>query len=203
MVRDVDSDSLISRCIRYDGAAWAELIETHRPYVLRVLVRTVGVEAASAAEDLEQELWGRLLANRCEALRPLVDADPSGVRAFLCRAALNLGRDHRRRLKVRQVVQSGPLEELVPNARDESDGIDLLYERHERRQQILEALEQVLAPPNAERDRLIFLAHYQDGLSASEISRMGVGLAPKGVESLLLRLVQRVRQLLQEKEDAA
>lgn len=192
--------SLIARCIEQDPEAWAELIGAHRPLVLRVLVRTMGPAGMAAADDLEQEVWGRLLANRCEALRSLLEAGQVNLPAFLSRTAINIALDHRRRMAVRQVVQPGPLDHLV----DPQEALEERYHRLERRQEIFEALEKVLAPPNGDRDRLIFRAHFLDGLSASEIARMGVGLQPKGIETLLLRLVNRVRALVRPKnEDAA
>jgi RNA polymerase sigma factor (sigma-70 family) len=193
------SASLIARCIEMEHAAWTEFVGSHRPLVLRILVRTVGPAGLASADDLEQEVWSRLLANRCDALRGLVHADPSGIRAFLSRTAMNIALDHRRRMAVRQIVQAGPLDELV----DPEEPLEELYARHERRQKILETLEKVLTPPNTDRDRLIFRAHYVDGFSASEIARMGVGLQAKGIETLLLRLVGRVRALLANNEDAA
>lgn len=194
--------TLIRRCIERDPAAWTELVARHRPVVVRVLIRSLNREAAGTAEDLEQELWSRLLANDCQALRGLVDATEASVRAFLARTALNLARDHFRRSSVRQVVQASPLEELV-QAPDGAESIDRAFERRERQQAIFDALEKVITPPNVERDRLIFHAHYVDGYSASEISAMQVGLNPKGVESTLFRLVQRIRKQLASKEDAA
>ncbi len=200
----MDRRSLIARCIDKEPAAWAELVRTHRIVVLRVLVRTLGTGGAVAVDDLEQELWSRLLANRCEALRSLVDADASTVRGFLYRTAHNLARDHRRRLGVRSVVQSGLLDELADELPQTDEGIEASYERHEQRRQILAALDQVVTPPNTDRDRMIFVSHYFDGLTAAEIAAMGVGLKPKGVETLLSRLVGRVRALLHAKnEDAA
>jgi RNA polymerase sigma factor (sigma-70 family) len=200
----VDRRSLIARCIEKEPAAWAELVRTHRIVVLRVLVRTLGTGGAAAVDDLEQELWSRLLANRCEALRSLVDADGSTVRGFLYRAAHNLARDHRRRLGVRSVVQSGSLDALADELPDPDAEVEAAYERHERRRAILAALDQVVTPPNTDRDQMIFMSHYFDGLTAAEIAAMGVGLKPKGVETLLLRMVGRVRALLRAKnEDAA
>lgn len=197
------ASDLIRRCIERDASAWTELVASHRQMVLRVLIRTVGVEGASAVEDLEQDLWSRLLANDCEALRGLSAGDDALLRAFLYRAALNLGRDHRRRLAVRRVIQPEPVEDIAGHLPDGAERIDDRYERLERRQSILDALEEVLAPPNVDRDRMIFRAHFVDGLTASEISSMGIGLGAKGVESTLHRLVTRVRNLLRSREDAA
>jgi RNA polymerase sigma factor (sigma-70 family) len=202
-VNIVPAPNLIRRCIEREPAAWTELLQRHRLLVLRVLVRTVGATDASAAEDLEQEVWGRLLANECDALWGLVDADEGNLRAFLYRTALNIGRDHLRRLSIRRVAHAGPVEELAESIADEGEGIEASYERHERRQIILDALDEVLTPPNDERDRMIFRAHYLDGLTAGEIAAMGIGLAPKGVESMLHRLLSRVKALLRSREDAA
>jgi len=202
-VNIVPVSDLIRRCIERDATAWAELVSTHREMIVRVLVRTVGTEGAAAVEDLEQDLWGRLLANECEVLRGLTGAEEGQLRAFLYRTALNLGRDHRRRVAVRRVIQPEPVEEVAGGIPDDAEGVEERYQRLERQQSILDALEEVLTPPNQDRDRMIFRAHFVDGLTASEISTMGVGLGTKGVESTLHRLVNRVRALLRSREDAA
>lgn len=197
-------DLLITRCIDRDPTAWGELLELHRPMILRVLVRAVGSLDPAVVTDLEQELYLRLLAHDCEALRGLRGAGAAALRGFLCTTALNLARDQRRRLGVRRVMVAGDLEALVGDLADPGETQDRTVERRERTRLVLEAVERVIKGPQAERDRLIFKAHFVDGLSASEVASMGVGLTQKGVETVIFRLVARVRDALRARtEDAA
>lgn len=201
---NVAVETLITRCIGRDPAAWEELIELYRPGILRVLIRVVGTIDPAVVHDLEQDLYARLLANDCEVLRGLKDPNDQGLRPFLHTTAMNLARDQRRRLGVRRVVQSGELEELASGVADFSEGQDVAYEKAERLQAVWKIVEEESKGAQADRDRMIFKAHFVDGLSASEVASMGVGLSPKGVETVLYRLIKRVRQAVRDRsEDAA
>ena len=49
------------------------------------------------------------------------------------------------------------------------------------------------------RDRRVFLLHYLCGCTAAEIATLpGIGLRPKGVETLLARLAAESRRYVQE-----
>lgn len=196
-------ESLIARCIERETAAWKELIALHRERILRVFQRTIGDADPAMIHDLEQELWARLLANDCEVLRGLQGKLETGLGAFLATAALNLARDYRRRLNVRRVVQSGDLEELVPFEPAPGERQDVAYEKEEHRRMLWETVDAQAKGANADRDRMIFRAHFMDGLSPSEVAAMGVGLSAKGVETVLYRMVQRIRQALRDGSENA
>lgn len=189
-------ETLIARCIDRDPAAWKEMMDLHRPMVLRVLVRSLGTIDPGVVTDLEQDLWARLLLNDCEVLRGLQGKLENGLAPFLATAALNLARDQKRRLGVRRIVQSGGLDELASEMEAPGDRQDVAYEKEERRRLLWQAVDEQATGANAERDRMIFKAHYMDGLSPSEVAAMGVGLSAKGVETVLYRMLQRVRQAL-------
>jgi hypothetical protein len=58
--------------------------------------------------------------------------------------------------------------------------------------------------PTQQRDKLIFLLYYQQGMTAQDIASLPtVSLSVKGVESTLLRMTRFVRQQLAEKPRAA
>jgi DNA-directed RNA polymerase specialized sigma24 family protein len=172
--------------------------------VLRIMSRALGSVDPAVIHDLEQELYVRLLANDCEALRGLREQDASSIRAFLCVTALNLARDQRRRQGVRRIIVSGDLTDMVGEHPSHDEPLDQTYERTERLQMVLDEVAKQLKGSKADRDLLIFRAHFSDGLSASEIAGMGVELTPKGVETVLFRLIGRVREALRARgEDAA
>lgn len=198
------AETLISRCIDRDRAAWEELISSHRSVIVRVLVRALGTIDPAVVTDLEQELWARLLANDCEVLRGLQGNLQNGLGPFLRTAALNLARDQKRRLGVRRIVQSGDLQDLAGGVAAPDELQDSAFEKAERSHLVWRTVDAVVQGTHADRDRMIFKAHYQDGLSPSEVSAMGVGLSPKGVETVLYRLLQKVREAIRAgSEDAA
>lgn len=194
----MQAKDLIGRCIERDAAAWELLVSTHGKLVLRVLVRILGPGDEAAIEDLEQEVYARLLARNCEALRSV--ESPSHLKGLLARIASNLAKDHRRRMKHR-----------APRAVPDDDGEERLSDSDllagplgpedglrgkQSVEEVLRALDAAVKPPHAVRDKLIFRAHYFDEMSAPEIAAMKVGLSTKGVESVLYRLTQRVREAL-------
>lgn len=197
-------EQFISRCLRRESHAWEELIATHREPVLRVLTRLLGTTDPGSIEDLEQKTYERLLDPK--VLRGV--QNPRHLMGLICKTAANLAKDRRRRMKVRRSVS---LEE------DRTEDADALGDpwvaprgpeeelrRKRQLERILDALDDVLQGPNAERDRLIFHSYYVDDLGAAEIAAMGVGLSAKGVETVVFRLTKRVRErVLADEEPAA
>jgi RNA polymerase sigma factor (sigma-70 family) len=167
--------------------------ELHRPSMLRVLLAATGGDS-SLAQDLEQDLYLRLLAPGHPALRNLAGQGPRALRAYLHRSALNLAIDHRRRVGIRPAtVPLDGLEDL-PSALRSPEAEAAAAERDAR---ILEIAREI-AGENPQRDLMIFNAYYVNGFSAREIAAMGVGLGSSGVEAALLRLTARLRERLRE-----
>ncbi len=186
------ASQLIDRCTNGDARAWSELVSRYRLDILRVLVRSAGAGSPEEVCDLEQDVWARVLVRDRAALRGLRDREDGAVRAFLCTVALNVARDARRRAGVRP----GPADpSLLDGLLDDPDNDpELLAVDRERRNRILEVAREEV---REDRDLLIFQLYYRDGASAREIAAFpGVGLTPKGVETVIHRLTVRVRQRL-------
>ncbi len=191
-IRGKGAHDLAERCLRLDPKAWEELVASHRRVVLRVLTRILGTGDPAIIQDLEQETYERLLQRDCEALRAV--EGPRHLRALLCTIAANLARDHLRRSAVREAhLQAESLQ--AGEALFESPPLPAeLFARKEDLERISKALEKVLKGPNARRDAQIFRAYFFEGETASEIAAMGLGLSTKGVETVLLRLVRKLRE---------
>ncbi|AKU92269.1 RNA polymerase sigma factor [Vulgatibacter incomptus] len=192
----MSTDDLIERCARRDEAAWSTLLADHRSVVVRIIGRIVGDSDPSSVADLEQEVYVRLLANDCDALRRLRDPGALSLRAFVCTTAANVARDHLRRKRVRKVVSHVDWGDLEDEPVDPGLGADERVGLWQGAARVSEALRRAVREPNAARDSLIFKAHYVEGLTAPEIEAMGVGLSTKGVETVLFRLTAKVRNLL-------
>jgi RNA polymerase sigma-70 factor (ECF subfamily) len=166
----------------------------YRPAIVRVLVRAGASADLATLSDLEQEVWARVVARDGEALRRLRGKDETCVRSFLGTVALNVVRDARRRARARpDPGHSDPaeLEDLVDDPEGDPERRAADRELQER------ALQAARAETQDERDLLIFQLHYRGGASAAEIAAVpGMGLTPKGVETVLYRLTQRVRRRL-------
>jgi RNA polymerase sigma factor (sigma-70 family) len=188
--RGTDAHELIERCVRLDSTAWEELVATHRTVVLRVLVGILGTKDPQAIQDLEQETYERLLHRNCEALRAM--KSPSHLRGLLRTIAANLARDHLRRAAVRKAY----LQTLTPQVEDPSQSPDEILRRKRDVERVFAALETILTGPRASRDAQVFRAFYLEGGSAAEIAAMNLGLSAKGVETVLFRLVRKLRKYL-------
>jgi RNA polymerase sigma-70 factor (ECF subfamily) len=180
---------LVRRCTEGDALAWRELVERYRLHVVRILVRTARATEPDEIRDLEQEVWARLLHRNQEALRRLRSQTEDSIRAFLCTVALNVARDARRRAGSRpdlEPADTADLDEMTDGGDPEAWAAD-----RERQRQAWEAAREEVAD---DRDLLIFRLYYLDGASASEIAAFpGIGLSPKGVETVIHRLTKRVR----------
>jgi len=185
-----EAHELIERCVRLDSTAWEELVATHRTVVLRALVGILGTADPQVIQDLEQETYERLLHRDCEALRAV--KSPSHLRGLLRTIAGNLARDHLRRVAVRKAY----LQSITPQIEDPSETPDEILGRKRDLERVLVALDKVLTGPRASRDAQVFRAFYLEGGSAAEIAAMNLGLSTKGVETVLFRLVQKLRKYL-------
>jgi RNA polymerase sigma factor (sigma-70 family) len=177
---------LVSRCVRGDRRAWAELVERHDRRLLLVLLRASPGASAAELTDLRQDVWTKLVERG--ALADLRLEHAGSLFAFLARVALRVAIDHGRARKVR------PAEDPEEAAYEVAGGSDpeAETERAELHQRLSRALVRVAEGPNAQRDLLVLRAHLHDGLNPGEISAMGVGLSPKGVETFLRRARERL-----------
>ena len=66
----------------------------------------------------------------------------------------------------------------------------------QRRALLEAALREAARGPREARDLLVLRAYYFDGLTPGEIAALGIGLSPKGVETVLQRAKGRVEQAL-------
>lgn len=186
---------LAGACARGDEDAWLELVRRYDRSVVHALWQA---GAREDAQDLQQEVWARLLARDGLVLRSFRADHPGALRVFLAQVAKSVAIDHGRYRRVRPPAaggeEPGELAEVAPGA-----DVQLSEERDRRR--LHAALEQAtLEGENPARDRDILRLHLEEDQAPSEIAAMGLGLSARGVEALLRRLKQRLAELLREEE---
>lgn len=148
-------------------------------------------------DDLVQETFLKLCAGDGSALARMENATPLGLLVYLRVVAHNVASDwFRGRAADKRGGSSGhvSLDDAPPGAfasgENQADRV-LLMEKirrclHERAAKV--------------RDRAIFWLYFRQGLSAKAISAVSaVGLAQKGVESTILRLVKAIQDCLKGK----
>jgi len=194
---------LIGACVETgDSAAWQEFVRRFRPVIAGTVMRTVrrfGESSPQLIDDLIQDTYLKIGANRCRMLREFKPQGPDSVFAFLKTVAFSVAQDHFRSgmaAKRGSGARETPLDTYTESV---SAGREALP--HDEREVLLREIDEQLprASEPARRDRLIFWMYYRHGMTARAIARIpGIGLTQKGVESAILRLTNHVRARLAE-----
>jgi RNA polymerase sigma-70 factor, ECF subfamily len=186
-----------------DGQAWQEfVVRFHRPISLSILriAHQWGSIPRQVVDDLVQETYLKLCADKCRLLRDFAVQHPEAVLGYIKTIAVNVAHDHFKSLhsQKRGSGETAQLQgDLDPQAQPEDLGGQAAMERQVLLKQIDRCLEACSEGPDQERDRLIFWLYYQQGMSAKAIAALPtVNLGAKGVESAILRLTRLVREQL-------
>jgi RNA polymerase sigma-70 factor (ECF subfamily) len=191
-------EELIRACAELsDSAAWGEFIARfHRDISLSIIrtVRRWGFSPKEVLDDLIQDTYLKLCADKCRLLYDFAIAHPEAINGYVKTIAINVAHDyfksqHSRKRGGRSVVQAD--EELEPKARTDGLGGPEAMERNILLRQINDYLHSCTEGPSQERDRMVFWFHYRQGMTAKEIATLpATRLTVKGVESLILRITR-------------
>lgn len=183
-----------------EEAAWAEFICVFNPMIAGVVMRVArnwNGATTQVVEDLVQETYLKLCAERFNVLARFDARRPESIFAYLKVFAANVAHDH---FKAANAKKRGgnSTSALDFDASEASPGHESQQceqiERWVMIQQIDAFLKTSETGGNAERDRQIFWLYYRTGLTATAIADIaGVNLNIKGVESTIFRLTRRVR----------
>jgi RNA polymerase sigma-70 factor, ECF subfamily len=197
---------LIRTCAQSnDASAWNDLVSRlHKPISLSIC-RTAclwGVAPQSVIEDLIQETFVKLCANRCEPLLEFAERHPEAILGYVKTIAVNLTHDYFKS-RYSQKRGSGSTSHMVEGMESSLAGNETGPEAIERKvllRQIKECLEICSEGPDQDRDRAIFWFYYLQGMTAKDIAALpGISLSAKGVESVIYRLTGLVREHLVNK----
>jgi len=197
----MSAEELIRVCAESnDNAAWDEFVSRfHRPIALSIL-RTAyrwGAGTQQVLDDLIQETYLKLCANRCRMLHEFALQHPEAILPYIKTIAANIAHDHFKAMHSQkrgkgEIAQS--LEDFEPEGSKAKQGSQELIEREVLLREVDHALEACSQGEDQQRDRLIFWLHYQQGMSASAIAALPtIDLTSKGVESVIYRLTRLVR----------
>jgi RNA polymerase sigma-70 factor (ECF subfamily) len=198
----MSEQELIRACAESnDSAAWEEFVARfHRPVSLSIVraAHQWGELPHQVVDDLVQETYLKLCADKCRLLRDFAVQHPEAVAGYIKTIAVNVTHDHFKSLHSQkrgsgETAQS--IEDVEPKAQSASLGGQEAMERAVLLREISRCLETCSAGPDQERDCLIFWLYYQQGMSAKAIANLpAVGLTAKGVESAIFRLTRQVRE---------
>jgi RNA polymerase sigma factor (sigma-70 family) len=197
----ITSGELIRACIEGgDAAAWEEFVRRFRPVIAGVVSRTArrfGAWTPQLIDDLVQETYLKLCANRCRVLREFTPQVEESIFGLLKTVAFSVTHDHFRGATA--VMRGAGRAESTLDSYLEStiagrDGLPEIERAILLRQIETFLSEQPGIPP---RDQQIFWLYYRHGMTARAIAAIPhIGLTPKGVESVVKRLTSLVRQRL-------
>jgi RNA polymerase sigma-70 factor, ECF subfamily len=187
--------------------AWKQFVaHFHRDISLSVLrvAQRWGAGPKDTVDDLVQDTYLKLCADKCRILSGFAAEHPEAVSAYVRTIAINVAQDH---FKARHSQKRGgrtgpqPFGDIEPIAQSASLGGQDAMEREILFRQVDQCLNAFTEGATGDRDRLVFWLYYQQGMTARAIAALpAVGLTAKGVESLISRLTRNVREHLNNLE---
>ena len=200
---DAPLAKLIEACANGENAAWRAFIERYNRIIAITVARVArhwGEASPQIIDDLVQETYLKLCADRARVMREFRFDHPNAIYGFLKVVAANVAHDYFKRKNNKTHGDGQPTQTLEPGCEPPvvSDGRSRLTpaERTVLLNQVDQFLRTKLPPENGERDRNIFWLRFRQGLTAAEISLLPLGLSVKGVETTLSRTVALVRRWL-------
>ena len=200
----MSEEQLIRACAQSnDSAAWEEFVSRFHRAISLSIIRTAyrwGQTPHQVVDDLVQETYLKLCANKCRLLLEFAVGHPEALSGYIKTIAANVAHDHFKSLHS-QKRGSGETGQLLEDVEPPAPSGDLAGQAGIERQVLLKEIDSCLETcsegADKERDHLIFWLYYQQGMSAKAIAGLPtVGLGAKGVESAILRLTRLVRERL-------
>jgi len=200
--RNLETAELVSRCAgdRGDAVAWSEFLNRMSPSIRSFVRVTVKQERINPAHehDLQQNVVLKLVANDCAVLRRFTGSSEDELRVYLAVIARSVVRDFGRQ----QRAAKRPQEYAGVLLFEELAGTSLLASEAAQERQVLSRelidlgrkIIQQASREVSDRDYLIFVLYYVNGLTTPEIARCrAVGLSQRAVVDVIRRLTDRVR----------
>jgi RNA polymerase sigma-70 factor (ECF subfamily) len=194
-------------CLRTgDESAWAEFIRRFHPLIAGVVIRVArswGETSPEALDDLVQDTYLKLCADRGVLLEKFIPSHPNSIFGYIKVFTANLVHDHFKALHSQKRGSGITMEPPSDRDQNANSGSSIPDAKSIERAVLIEEIDAYLrraeSGPNGERDRRVFWLYYRVGLTATAIAAIpSVGLTTKGVESTLLRLTKRIRLLILE-----
>jgi RNA polymerase sigma factor (sigma-70 family) len=204
---EMTHSELVRACLEQNHDAWEEFFLRFNNVINLSILRTASRYqpcSRSFTEDLVQEVRMKLFSNNGKLLNDFKPQCEDAIFGYLKRVATNLVHDHFRHTNAMkrgaQVTDDGSVYlHTLPSNEDPVKAME--------RKLLIEKIEKILneiTGPDAERDRHIFWLRYRQQHTAEEIARLTrAGLTVKGVESVLQRMMKRLRERLIKKDAAS
>lgn len=184
-----------------DDEAWEEFVSrVGRPISLTVIRTAPWWEkhSRSLVEDLVQETYLKLCADRCRHLRDFAIQHPDAILGYIKITAANTTLDYFKHLDSQSAGGDQPhvsTSDVDPQAGPDVHGSQERIAFAVFLKEINEHLKHCLTEPDQERDRTIFWLYFRQGMSTKEIASLPtIALTAKGIGSAIERLKHCVRE---------
>jgi RNA polymerase sigma-70 factor, ECF subfamily len=200
----MSAEELVRACAQSnDGGAWEEFVARYQRPISLSILRTAyqwGKIPQQSVDDLVQETYLKLCADKCCLLLDFAARHPDVVIGYIKTIAVNVAHDHFKSLHS-QKRGKGETDQFPEDVEARADsggfGSQGAMEREVLLKQIDDRLQSCAAGPDQERDCLIFWFYYLHGMSAKAIAALAsIKLTAKGVEAVIFRLIRCLREHL-------
>jgi RNA polymerase sigma-70 factor (ECF subfamily) len=204
----LSANDLLTVCSQGDAEGWTEFVRRFHPLIARVVLRVArqwSEASPQVVDDLVQETYLKLCANRGEFLQKFRSAHQNALFGYIKTFAANLAHDHFKasHAQRRDTTVTASLTAAMESRYEQSSASAASLDRSILVQQIDSCLRAITSGTKGQRDRRIFWLYYRFGLSANAIAALpSVALSTKGVETTLLRLNRQIRERLAEHPEA-
>ena len=187
---------LVQECAKNtDPAAWKEFGKRFDRDIKIVVIRCCrewGVKSLDIVKDLCQDMYVKLLANNCSVLKRFKPQGPNSFRGFLKVITAHMVYDYFRS-KIRELENTVELEE-ASQVHSSGHGNANSVEKEILFNEMDNLLRQ---RGTTDKERMIFWLYIRQGLTSKEIAALpGIGLTMKGVESVIHRLKELLKEEL-------
>ena len=206
---ELPANDLFLECLRTgDEPAWSEFVHRFQPLIASVVLRVArqwGESSPNVIDDLIQETYLKLCADRLRIFRSFRPMHPDAVYGYVKVFAANMARDH---FKASHAIKRGSLTGTAAPADHAPASVGDLHAQLSVETtllvgQVTDCLQNVTSGPTAKRDRTIFWLYYRVGLPASAIAKLPtVELSTKGVESTIRRVTGAIREELARRKQS-
>jgi RNA polymerase sigma factor (sigma-70 family) len=223
---DLSNRALLSRLVKAgpDDGAWLEFITRFQPRIRQLAYRAYATEASrysgvdasrpgEVIEDLTQDVFIRLIGAERRALAAFRGLNENSFYTYLQTIALNLVRDHFKRLRAQRrppratsldeplrttdgPAESSTLGDYLPSAAPNPEEV---VETRELQSRLSSVVAKSTLGSISTRDRLIFRLYFIQGLTVDEIQEYkGIRLTKSGVEKRVRRIRAVIEKFLDE-----
>ena len=202
---ELTPQELVKECARSRSAdVWEDFVRVFSKVIIgtvRNVARRYGENSPAVHDELAQDIYLKLCADNCRLLREMGAAPNSNCHGFLKVVALNHTKDHFKGQYAKK-RGSGIAPENVDDAQPASAEHSTGGQADMEWQVLKRELEAKLVELGfSDKERTIFGLYYFQGFTAIQISKFPwVGLSVKGVESLIHRMTQALRDFFGEHE---